>query len=160
MRIHQGMQPGEFELLEHASVVGTIRGAVVAFLGFRTRDAAAKAAEVAVAALSRHRTLALAAGRESSSGLMWLGDARTLVLRRHGTAVAEVVPAPPPGSALPPGVPAWRVDVRIGDGPVPELFALSQARVMWRAIQGHGLWRRMWQFDDLGETDLVARRIS
>ncbi|HEU4698656.1 MAG TPA: hypothetical protein VFS40_05715 [Gemmatimonadales bacterium] len=149
MRIQQGLRPDQFTLVEHESVIGRVDGAVVTFVGFRTQDAAVQAADVAYAALRRHGTVLAgapgspgAAAGSTRPNLSWLGDGETLALRVDGAVVAEVLP--PSGWAT--DGPGWRVELHVAPGAAPELFVLSRARSMWRAIQGYGLVRRMCQF--------------
>lgn len=142
MRIRQGLRPEQFTLVEHETVIGRVDGPMVTFVGFRTREAAVQAAEVAYAALRRHGTGDAPGAGSTRPALSWLGDGESIVLRVEGATVAEILP--PTGWAT--DGPGWRVELRVAPSATPELFVLSRARVMWRAIQGYGLVRRMCQF--------------
>jgi hypothetical protein len=122
MRVRRVGTGSELRLFQDEKEIGRVDATTVSFLGFATRDDAVLAASAAYRALAqRWRD---AEGRQES--------------------LATLLP-PAPEEAAPGG---WGLEIALLPGERVEVFALARARVIWRALQGTGLSRRMRQFAD------------
>ncbi|HJR17752.1 MAG TPA: hypothetical protein VJ808_12945 [Gemmatimonadales bacterium] len=123
MRARRVGTGSEFRLFQDDQEIGRVDAASVSFMGFATRDDAALAASAA------HHALALRRGNQDSSP-GGLGDAAPLL--------------PPALEEGPTG--EWGFTIPLLPGERIEVFALARARIIWRALQGTGISRRMRQF--------------
>jgi hypothetical protein len=121
MRARRVGNGSEFRLFQDEKEIGRVDDTTVSFLGFATRDDAALAASAAYRALAQRWPEA--ARPEESPTLL----------------------PPAPEEAT---VDGWGFSIPLLPSERIEVFALSRARVMWRALQGTGISRRMRQFAD------------
>jgi hypothetical protein len=131
----------EFQLFQDEQEIGRVDETTVSFLGFGTRDDAALAASIAHLALTRRR------GKKSQSVT---GPSDVLVMD-HGATQAVIAPAGVLATLLPPAsdeseVGGWGFQIGLLPEEGFEVFAIARARVMWRALQSTGVYRRMQQF--------------
>jgi hypothetical protein len=115
----------EFRLFQDGKEIGRVDGSTVSFRGFATRDDAVLAASAA------QRALALRRGNQVS----WLGGAD-----------AGVTLLPPALAEADSG--SWGFAVPLLPSERVEVFAVARARIIWRALQGTGISRRMRQVAD------------
>jgi hypothetical protein len=125
MRARRVGTGSEFRLFQDEKEIGQVDGSRVSFAGFATRDDAALAASAA------HHALALRRGKQVSS---------------LGGADAGVTLLPPGSAEADSG--SWGFAVPLLPSERVEIFALARARIIWRALQGTGISRRMRQFAD------------
>jgi hypothetical protein len=121
MRARRVGTGSEFRLFQYDREIGRVDGTGVSFRGFEIPDDAILAATVAQRALVRRR--------EQQPDTI---DAATLL------------PPTPEVS----GTDGWGFKIALLPGERVEVFALARARVIWRALQGTGVSRRMRQFAD------------
>jgi len=131
----------EFRLFQDEQEIGRVDGISVIFLGFATRADAALAASIAHLALTRRR------GQKPQAVT---GPSDFLVMD-HGSTQAVIAPAGVLARLLPPASDesecgGWGFEISLLPEEEFEVFAIGQARVMWRALQSTGLDRRMQQF--------------
>jgi hypothetical protein len=124
MRVRRVGTGSEFRLLQDELEIGRVDGAEVIFLGFATRD------DATLAAMAAHRALAPRRGEQASS-------------RGRDNTAMLLPPAPEEGATG-----SWGFAMPLLPTERMEVFALARARIMWRAVQGTGIWRRMRQFAD------------
>src|SRR4051812_33604924 len=110
----------KYRLFQDEHEIGRVEATAVSFRGFATRDDAALAASAAYHALCQRR----AAGEEAERPLATL-----------------LLPAPEEAAAR-----DWGFQIALLPNERMEVFALARARIMWRALQGTGISRRMRQF--------------
>jgi hypothetical protein len=110
-----------FRLFQDEQEVGEVDGTAVSFRGFATRDDAALAASAAYRALARRRA----------------------VIEQGEEPLATLLPPAPEETAG-----GWGFKIPLLPSERMEVFALARARIMWRALQGTGISRRMRQFTD------------
>jgi hypothetical protein len=110
----------KYRLFQDEHEIGRVEATAVSFRGFATRDDAALAASAAYHALGQRR----AAGEEAERPLATL-----------------LLPAPEEAAAR-----DWGFQIALLPNERMEVFALARARIMWRALQGTGISRRMRQF--------------
>lgn len=111
----------EFRLFQDEREIGWVDSSGVSFRGFETPDDAVLAATVAQRALVRRRE------------------------RQPNTADAATLLPPAPEVS---GIGGWGFKIALLPSERVEVFALARARVVWRALQGTGVSRRMRQFAD------------
>jgi hypothetical protein len=111
----------EFRLFQDERAIGWVDGTAVSIRGFETPDDAILAATVAHRALARHRD------------------------QQPDTADPATLPPPTPEM---PGIGGWGFKIALLPSERVEVFDLARARVIWRALQGTGVSRRMRQFAD------------
>jgi hypothetical protein len=121
MRARRVGTGSEFRLFQDDREIGRVDGTGVSFRGFEISEDAILAATVAQRALARRREQQL-----NTAG------AATLL---------------PPTSEVS-GIDSWGFKIALLPGERVEVFALARARVIWRALQGTGVSRRMRQFAD------------
>ena len=121
MRARRVGTGSEFRLFQDEQEIGELDGTAVSFWGFATRDEATLAASAAYRALARRRAV-VAQGEEPLATLL------------------------PPTSEETAG--GWGFKIALLPSERMEVFALARARIMWRALQGTGISRRMRQFAD------------
>jgi len=109
----------KYRLFQDEHEIGRVEATAVSFRGFATRDDAALAASAAYHALGQRR----AAGEEAERPLATL-----------------LLPAPEEAAAR-----DWGFQIALLPNERMEVFALARARIMWRALQGTGISRRMLQ---------------
>jgi hypothetical protein len=119
MRARRVGAGSEFRLFQDEQEIGQVDGAGVSFRGFATRDDAALGASAAYRALARRRAV-VEEGKELLATLL-----------------------PPAPDETPSG---WGFTIALLSSERMEVFALARARLMWRALQGTGISRRMRQF--------------
>jgi hypothetical protein len=119
MRARRVGTGSEFRLFQDEKEIGRVDGTAVSFLGFATQDDAALAASAAYRALAQR----------------WQ-DAE----RRHEPLATLLPPAAEEASG------SWGFTIPLLPTERMEVFALARARVIWRALQGNGISRRMRQF--------------
>jgi hypothetical protein len=122
MRARRVGNGSEFRLFQDEKEIGRVDATAVSFMGFVTRDDAALAATMAYRALARR----------------WQ-DAEA----RQESLVTVLAPAPEEAATG-----GWGFEIALLPGERVEVFALARARVIWRALQGTGISRRMRQFAD------------
>jgi hypothetical protein len=122
MRVGRVGNGSEVRLFQDEKEIGRVDATAVSFLGFVARDDASLAASVAYRALARR----------------WQ-DAEA-----RQESLATLLP-PAPEEAATGG---WGFEIPLLPGERVEVFALARARVIWRALQGSGISRRMRQFAD------------
>jgi hypothetical protein len=123
MRARAAGTGSEFRLFQDEQEIGHVDGITVSFRGFDTADDAALAASAA------HRALAPRRGDQAPSP-GGAGDRATLL-----------PPAPEEGATG-----SWGFAIPLLPTERMEVFALARARIIWRALQGTGISRRMRQF--------------
>jgi hypothetical protein len=111
-----------FLLYQDEKEIGRLDDTTVSFRGFATRDDAALAASAAYRALAQ---------RWPDSG------------RAQESSATLLPPGSEEGAAN-----GWGFEIALLPGERIEVFALARARVIWRALQGTGISRRMRQFAD------------
>jgi hypothetical protein len=122
MRARRVGTGSEFRLFQDEREIGCVDdGTAVSFRGFETADDAILAATVAQRALVRRRE------------------------QQPDTADAATLLPPTPEM---PGIGGWGFKIALLPSERVEVFALARARVIWRALQGTGVSRRMRQFAD------------
>lgn len=121
MRARRVGTGSEFRLFQDEQEIGAVDGTAVSFQGFATRDDAALAASAAYRALARRRA----------------------VVEDGQEPLATLLPPAPEEAAR-----AWGFKIALLPSERVEVFALARARIMWRALQGTGISRRMLQFAD------------
>jgi hypothetical protein len=122
MRARRVGTGSEFRLFQDEREIGRVDGTGVSFRGFEIPDDAILAATVAQRALARRR-------REQQPDTV---------------EDATLLPPTPEVS----GIDGWGFKIALLPGERVEVFALARARVIWRALQGTGVSRRMRQFAD------------
>lgn len=125
MRIRRVGTGPEFRLLQDEQEIGYVDGARVSLRGFAGRDDAARAASIAYRALSQRRRKQPHAMEESQDGIL-----------------ATLLPPAPEDSEAG----GWGFEIALLPEEHFEVFAIARARVMWRALRGTGMDRRMQQF--------------
>lgn len=115
-------------LFQDERAIGSVAGTAVSFRGFATSDDAMLAASVAHRALAQRRAKQLGSERGT--------DAPTM--DHESTLLA---PASEPAE-----MGGWGFEIALLPTERGEVFALARARVIWRALQGTGISRRMEQF--------------
>ena len=121
MRARRVGTGSEFRLFQDEREIGRVDGTGVSFRGFEIPDDAILAATVAQRALIRRRE------------------------QQPDTADAATLLPPTPEVS---GIDGWGFKIALLPGERVEVFALARARVIWRALQGTGVSRRMRQFAD------------
>jgi hypothetical protein len=121
MRARRVGTGSEFRLFQDDREIGRVDGTGVSFRGFETPDDAILAATVAQRALIRRRE------------------------QQPDTADAATLLPPTPEVS---GIDGWGFKIALLPGERVEVFALARARVIWRALRGTGVSRRMRQFAD------------
>jgi hypothetical protein len=122
MRARRAGTGSEFRLFQDEQEIGRVDATAVSFRGFATREEAVLAASAAYHALAQRR----AAAEEAERPLATL-----------------LPPAPEESTAG-----GWGFQIALLPNERMEVFALARARIMWRALQGTGISRRMRQFAD------------
>jgi hypothetical protein len=123
LRAHRVGPGSEFRLFQDQKEIGRVDGTAVTFLGFATRDDAVQAAVAA------HRALAPRRGDLVPSQ----GEAEDM---------ATLLSPGPEGV----GTGSWGFSIPLLPNERMEVFALARSRIIWRALQGSGISRRMRQF--------------
>jgi hypothetical protein len=127
MRVRRVGTGSEFRLFQDGQEIGHVDSTTVTFLGFVTRDDAALAASAAHHALTRRRS-----EQPGSTG----------AAVAQGGVMAMLLPPAPEESEIG----GWGFEIALLPSECIEVFALARARVIWRALQGTGISRRMRQF--------------
>jgi hypothetical protein len=130
-----------FRLLQDEQEIGYVDGTRVSFRGFATRDDAALAASVAHRALTRRR------GEQRHSvhdpkDILVVGQGSTQAVMARAGILARLLPPAPEDSE----VGGWGFEIELLPEERVEVFAIARARVIWRALRGTGIDRRMHQF--------------
>jgi hypothetical protein len=141
MRIRRVGTGSEFRLLQDEQEIGYVDGTRVSFRGFAGRDEAARAAAIAYRALSRRRRKQPHAMEESQDILVVDKGSTQAVIARSGILATLLPPAPEDSE-----VGGWGFEIALLPEEHFEVFAIARARVMWRALRGTGIDRRMHQF--------------
>jgi hypothetical protein len=131
----------EFRLLQDEQEIGDVNGTRVRFRGFTTRDDAALAASVAHRALTRRRGEQPHSGDEPKDTLVVDQGSTQAVISRAGILARLLPPAPEDSE-----VGNWGFEIELLPEERFEVFAIARARVIWRALRGTGIDRRMHQF--------------
>jgi hypothetical protein len=121
MRARRAGGGSEFRLFQDEQEIGRVDGTAVSFRGLETPEDAILAATVAQRALARRRE------------------------QQPDTLEAATLLPPTPEVS---GVGGWGFKIALLPSERVEVFALARARVIWRALQGTGVSRRMRQFAD------------
>jgi hypothetical protein len=141
MRARRVGTASQFRLYQNEQEIGRVDGTTVTFVGFPTRDDAALGASVAHRALRRRR----------KKQRRRVDQAEGFVVMEQGPISAVVAQAGILATLLPPtpGEPrtdGWGFAIELLPEEGHEVFAVARARLMWRALQGTGLYRRLLQF--------------
>ena len=141
MRARRVGTKAEFGLFHNERPIGHVDATSVSFVGFETRDDAALAASAAHRALTKRRRRQ--PHRMDHSGDFVIMDQASLpaVVARAGVLATLLPPAPEK-----PGVDGWGFEIQLRPEEQFEVFAIARARVIWRALRGTGIYRRMRQF--------------
>ena len=131
----------EFRLLQDEQEIGYVDGTRVSFRGFTTRDDAALAASVAHRALTRRRGEQPHSVDEPKDTLVVDQGSTQAVIARAGILARLLPPAPEDSE-----VGSWGFEIELLPEERFEVFAIARARVIWRALRGTGIDRRMQQF--------------
>ncbi len=118
-----------FQLLDGTREIGYIRGGVVGFGGFDTREEAVEAASLAHRGLEQRRAMQAPTTGTPEELLVWDRDDGTHVVARTGL-VARLTP---PGTVG--GPEGWGFEIRLLPEEREAVFAMSRARTMWRALR-------------------------
>jgi hypothetical protein len=119
MRARRVATGSEFRLFQDEQAIGYVDGTSVSFRGLETPDDAALAASAAQHALARRRE------------------------QQPGTADVATLLRPSPDESA---IGGWGFKIALLPSERVEVFALARARVIWQALQGAGISRRMRQF--------------
>ncbi|HEX5575072.1 MAG TPA: hypothetical protein VFX42_04305 [Gemmatimonadales bacterium] len=122
MRARRVDNGSELRLFQDEREVGLVDGSGVSFRGFETSDDAILAATVAQRALARRRR------------------------SQQADTVEDATLLPPTPEVS--GIDGWGFKIALLPSEQVEVFAVARARVIWRALQGTGVSRRMRQFAD------------
>ena len=141
MRARRIAAGSEFRLLQDEQEIGYVDGTRVSFRGFVTRDDAALAASVAHQALTRRRAEQRHPVQEPKDILVVDQGSTQAVIARAGILARLLPPAPEDSE-----VGGWGFETELLPEERFEVFAIARARVIWRALRGTGLDRRMHQF--------------
>jgi hypothetical protein len=141
MRARRIAAGSEFRLLQDEQEIGYVDGTRVSFRGFVTRDDAALAASVAHQALIRRRGKQRLSVDEPKDILVVDQGSTQAVIARAGILATLLPPAPEDSE-----VGGWGFEIALLPEEHFEVFAIARARVMWRALRGTGIDRRMHQF--------------
>jgi hypothetical protein len=141
MRARRVGTGSEFRLFQDEQEIGHVDSTTVTFLGFLTRDDAALAASVAHRALTRRR------GKQ----LRPVDEPKDVLIMDHGSTQAVIAQAGVLATLLPPApeeseIGGWGFEIELLPEERFEVFATARARVIWRALRGTGVYRRMRQF--------------
>lgn len=131
----------EFRLFQNEREIGRINGTSVSFLGFETPDDAALASAVAHRALTRRRRRMPHRKDPPDSFLIMDQGGTPMVVARSGILATLLPPAWGRSE-----VDGWGFEVQLVPEEQFEVFAVSRARVIWRAVRRVGIHRRMRQF--------------
>jgi hypothetical protein len=141
MRARRIAAGSEFRLLQNEQEIGYVDGTRVSFRGFATRDDAALAASVAHRALTRRRGEQRHSVHEPKDILVVDQGSTQAVIAQAGILARLLPPAPEDSE-----VGGWGFEIELLPGERSEVFAIARARVIWRALRGTGIDRRMHQF--------------
>jgi hypothetical protein len=141
MRARRVGTGSEFRLFQDEHEIGHVDGTTVSFRGFATRDDAALAAWVANSALARRRG-ADGPPAVASGDVFVIDQGPTQAVISPGGVLATLLPPAPEES----GTDGWGFEIALLQGERVEVFAIARARVIWRALRGTGIYRRMRQF--------------
>ena len=141
MRARRIAAGSEFRLLQDEQEIGYVDGTRVSVRGFTTRDDAALAASVAHQALTRRR------GEQPHSvdepkDILVVGQGSTQAVIARAGILARLLPPAPEASE----VGGWGFEIELLPEERFEVFAIARARVIWRALRGTRIDRRMHQF--------------
>jgi hypothetical protein len=141
MRTRRIAEGSEFRLLQDEREIGFVDGTRVSFRGFAARNDAARAASIAYRALSRRRRKQSHPMEESQDILVVDQGSIQAVIAQSGILATLLPPAPEDSE-----VGGWGFEIPLLPEERFEVFAIARARVIWRALRGSGLDRRMHQF--------------
>jgi len=141
MRARRVGKGSEFRLFQNEQEIGSVNSRTIRFNGFATREDAAAAAALARRALARRRKAVAYRSVDTGDALVMSQGTTEFVVARSGI-LARLLP---PSSEESPEQ-GWGFEVELLPGESFEIFAVSRARVMWRALQGTPLRQRMLQF--------------
>lgn len=136
MRIERVTERGtgvRLRMFDGGQEVGYITEGVVAFVGFATKDTAARAAVAADRGLRRRRAGTTWLSSPADGYYVWDREDGPYVIARSGLLARLVAPSPG-------GENGWGFEVQL----LPEersssVFAMSRARTMWQSLRGSGL---------------------
>lgn len=127
----------EFRLFDGRHEIGYIRDGAVGFMGFPTRDGAARAALAAHRGLERRRAGATWINSPADGYYVWDREDGPYVVLRSGLLARLTAPVP---GGEPDG---WGFEVRLlPDERSSSVFAMSRARTVWQSLRGSGLHPR------------------
>jgi hypothetical protein len=141
MRARRIAAGSEFRRLQDEQEIGYVDGTRVSFREFTTRDDAALAASVAHQALTRRRGEQPHSVDEPKDILVVDQGSTQAVIARAGILARLLPPAPEDSE-----VGGWGFEIELLPQERFEVFAIARARVIWRALRGTGIDRRMHQF--------------
>jgi hypothetical protein len=140
MRARRVAATSEFRLFQDEQEIGYVDETRVMFQGFASREDAALAASVA------HRALARRRGQRSHS----MHQENDILIVDQGSTQAVISTNAVQATLLPPQgeeeLPGWGFEIQLLPEERFEVFALARTRLIWRALRGTGIYRRMRQF--------------
>jgi hypothetical protein len=140
MRARRVATTSEFRLFQDEQEIGYVDETRVMFQGFASREDAALAASVV------HRALARRRGQRSHS----MHQENDILIVDQGSTQAVISTNAVQATLLPPQgeeeLPGWGFEIQLLPEERFEVFALARTRLIWRALRGTGIYRRMRQF--------------
>jgi hypothetical protein len=140
MRARRVDQGSDFRLLQNEREIGSLNSDVVRFHGFVTQRDAAAAAAVAQRSVARRRKAAAPPARDPNEVLILNNESTEFVVARSGILARLLPPSFENAES------GWGFEVELWPDEAFEVFAVSRARLMWRALQRSPLKQRMLQF--------------
>lgn len=141
MRARRAGTGSEFRLFQNEQEIGRVEDSKVTFRGFETRDDAALAASAAHRALTKRRKKQ-PHRIEAPQDFVIMDQGSTPAVVARAGIVAKLLPPAPENS----GIDGWGFEIQLLPEEQFEVFAVARARVIWRALRGTGIYRRMRQF--------------
>jgi hypothetical protein len=152
MRVRRIGSGTEFRLIQDEQEIGCVDQNAVRFHGFGTRMDAALAASLAHRALTDRRGEAAHPAGDPADILIVNHESTDLVVAQSGV-VARLLPPVIPESG-------WGFELDLFPEEAFEVFAIGRARLMWRAIQGTSMSRRMLQFQNQHRASVLAPKTN
>jgi hypothetical protein len=149
MRARRMSNGAEFRLLQDEREIGSVDPGAVRFHGFSTRSDAALAASVAYRALALRRGERARPADEAADILIVNHESTELVVARSAILARLLEPSPEDPAS------GWGFEVELYPDEAFEVFAIARARLMWRALSGTPVGRRMLQFRERASVELA-----
>jgi hypothetical protein len=139
----------EFRLLQDEREIGSVDAGAVRFHGFATRSDAALAASVAYGALARRRGERARPADDAADILIVNHESTELAVARSGILARLLEPS------LEDPESGWGFEVELYPDEAFEVFAIGRARMMWRALSGTPVGRKMLQSRERAAVELA-----